>query len=218
MSMICSILGLTPAQIDRLAATPVLVSHLVDVANDEIAKVHRDEMLRELTPEQRQRFDADQAAYDRSPDAKEWQARIAEARKRIARLGGIERQLGLEKSWHILHYLLTGDVEPVGGDGDLLLTGEELGEDRAYGPPRLHSPMETQEFSRFLATQDLADLQARVDIREMSRLGVYPVSAGAGNAECENTLRSDIGRYFVRLLDYVDKMSDRGNGLLVWID
>jgi hypothetical protein len=40
MSMNCSILGLTPAQIDALVATPALVTDLVLVAWDETRKAH----------------------------------------------------------------------------------------------------------------------------------------------------------------------------------
>jgi uncharacterized protein DUF1877 len=46
-----------------------------------------------------------------------------------------EEALGLEKSWHMLHYLLTGHLSPEGGPGEVLMTGEEVGEDWATAPP-----------------------------------------------------------------------------------
>jgi hypothetical protein len=52
----------------------------------------------------------------------------------------------------------------------------------------------------------------------MRRRGVYPMAQGAVSADSEDTMRSEIGRHFVCLQDYVGKMSDKGNGLLVWID
>jgi hypothetical protein len=55
------------------------------------------------------------------------------------------------------------------------MTGQELGDDMGYGPARLHSPAETKDFSRFLDTQDLANLQARISRREFSPL--YPAIA-----------------------------------------
>jgi len=194
MSMNCSILGLTPAQIDGLVAAPELVTHLVLVAWDETRKAHLDE--------------------DR-------QVRIAEAREQIAQLGPFEPPLDLEEWWHSLHYVLAGEMRPIDGGGDLLLTGQELGEDMGYGPARLHSPAETKDFRRFLETQDLANLQARIG--EMSRLGVYPgrgprgAVTGPANAEFQEMLRNNVCRCFVRLRDYVQKMSDRGNGLLIWV-
>jgi hypothetical protein len=203
--MRCSILGLTPAQIDGLVATPALVSYLTIWDR----KAHFDEVIRRLPPEHRQRAE--------------------EARERIARLGSFEPPLNLEKWWHSLHHFLTGEIGPAGGAGGLLLTGgREVGEDMGYGPARLYNPAETKDFRHSLETQDLANLQARIG--EMSRLAVYPgrgtrvhprVGAVAvtvpTNAEHQDTLRNNVGRHFVRLRDYVHEMSDRGNGLLVWI-
>jgi hypothetical protein len=207
MSMQCSVLGLTPAQIDALVARPALVTDLVLVAKF-------DEIIR------RQQLETSSATDDRAPTAKERQLRIAEARERIARLGSFEPPLDLEKWWHILHYVLTGEIGPAGGGSDLLLTGQELGEDMGYGPARLHGPAETKDFSRFLERQDLANLQARIDLGETSRLypgRLYPAMRGPADAEYLDMLRNNVGRHFVRLQDYVRKMADRGNGLLIWV-
>src|SRR5215470_6751677 len=106
MSMNCSILGLTPAQIDGLVATPALVTEVVLVAWDETRKAQ---------------LEASRATDNRDRVAKERQVRIAEGRERIA---------------------------------------------------RLHSPTEAKEFSRFLETQDLANLQARMSLEDMGHL--YP--------------------------------------------
>jgi hypothetical protein len=147
MGMRCSILGLTPRQIDGLVATPALMTDLVLVVCDETRKAR-------LPPEQRQQLEASRATDDRAPGAKERQVRFAEARERIARLGSFEPPLDLGKSWHILHFLLAGEIGPPSGDGAFLMTGQELGDDMGYGPARLHSPAETKDFSRFLDTQD----------------------------------------------------------------
>jgi uncharacterized protein DUF1877 len=95
-----------------------------------------------------------------------------------------------------------------------LLTGQELGEDMGYGPAGLHSPVETKEFSRFLETQDLANLQARISRREF--IPLYPRMREPANDEYQDMLRNDVGHHFVLLKDYVHKMSGRGNGLLIW--
>jgi len=54
----------------------------------------------------------------------------------------------------------------------------------------------------------------------MSRLypgRLYPATRGPANAEYLDMPRNNVGRYFVCLQDYVHKMSDRGNGLLIWV-
>src|SRR5579862_2939334 len=107
MSMTCSILGLTLAQINGLAARPALVSDLVFVAGDETRRAHADEIMRRMPPEQRRQVESSSAPDDRAPAAKKLQIRVAEARERIAPLGSFEPPLALEKWWHVLHYLLT---------------------------------------------------------------------------------------------------------------
>jgi Domain of unknown function (DUF1877) len=216
MSMICWVLGLTLTQIGALRATPSLTRKLTSVAMDDQYQAQIDEAIRRMSPEQKQRFEASRS--DTRPAVKEWQARLAEARERIAPLNPFETALGVEKSWHMLHYLFTGHLGTTRAPGDLLLTGEEVGEDVGYGPARLHGPTETREFGRFLETQDLARLQERVSLQEMNRLRVYGMPMGAGSdAEHEKGLRDDVGFYFPRLRDYMGRMSDKGNGLLVWV-
>jgi hypothetical protein len=211
MSMICFVRGLTPAQVDALQSMPLLINDLTRLASCE-RNASFWENVKRKHPE------ADQAADTALSDAT---ACLAEARERAATLGPTEPALCLEKSWHMLHYLLSGDIDPTGEAGDLLLTGEELGEDQGYGPARLHSPTETQLFSDFLESRETANLQAGIDFREMSRLGVYPMVPGGwgwgSDAEHESALRQDVAFYFPRLRDYVSKMSDKGNALLVWL-
>jgi hypothetical protein len=211
MSMICRVLALTPAQMDVLRATPSLVTNVALVAHNEQHKARLDELMERMSPEQRKRLETNRNAFESNPV-------IAEARERIAPHGPFEPALSLEKSWHMLHYLLTGHLGTLSAPGDLLLTGEEVGDDLGYGPARLHGPVETRNLSRFLETQDLAGLQARVNLREMDQLGVYAMPFGSGSdAEHENELRNEIGFYFPRLRDYVRKASDKGNALLVWV-
>jgi Domain of unknown function (DUF1877) len=109
-------------------------------------------------------------------------------------------------------------MDLAGTPADLLLTGEELGEDVGYGPPRLHEPTATRGFSRHLEAQEVARLQSRVDLKEMDAVGVYAMPAGPGStAEYEEELRQAVGYYFARLRHYVRAMADKGNGLLIWV-
>ena len=98
------------------------------------------------------------------------------------------------------------------------MTGEELGGDLGYGPARLHDEKDTQDFAHFLDTLDVARLQERVDYREMSRVGAYAVPRGPGSdAEYEAGLRAEVALYFPRLRDYVVKMAEKRDGLLIWL-
>jgi hypothetical protein len=168
-----------------------------------------------MSPEQREQF---QDAMRSIPGAQEEEARRIESRKRIVRLGEIEEALELQKSWHILHYLFTGHIDESAAPGSDLVTGQPLGEDVGYGPPRLHSASETREFDEFLQSQNLGRLQSRVDYREMTRLRVYSMPMGPGSDDEYNAmLRHEVGNYFPILRDYVHRMAAKGDGLLIWL-
>jgi Domain of unknown function (DUF1877) len=218
MSMICWVLGLSSAQIGALRATPSLTSDLTRVAEHEEARAQRDEMTKRMSPEQRSAAEARRRGFEATPAAREALARIAEARARLAGIGPFESALDLEKSWHMLHYLFTGHVDDSNAPGNALLTGESIGDDVGYGPARLHDETATREFGRFLETLDVARLQARVNLREMTRLRVYAMPMGPGSdAEYESELRAEVGHYFPLLREYVSRMSERRHGLLTWV-
>ncbi len=219
MSMICFVVGLSRAQISALRATPSLAGDLVKVAQDERHKARMAEALNNMPPERREAAEAeDRAAIEQIPGAKEEEARIAEARVKLERLGPREHALDLAKSWHMLHYLFTGHIDTADAPGDTLLTGEELGEDVGYGPARLHSVEETQEFARFLDALDVPRLQRRLNYQDMLDMGVYAMPMGPGPvAEYESGLQAEVAYYFPRLQDYVTKMAQKQNGLLIWL-
>ena len=57
-----------------------------------------------------------------------------------------EDGLNLEKSWHVLHYLLTGKAEEAPGPlGNAILGGTEIGGDLGYGPARFLTPQQVRE-------------------------------------------------------------------------
>jgi hypothetical protein len=217
MSMTCSVLGVTSAQIHALRAKPALVSKLALVARIDLLRAHLDDLTQRMTPEQRAQFEASQAQFAASPGAKEAEASVADARAALAPLRPIEKALSLEKSWHMLHYLFTGHAGTGHAPGDLLLSGEELGEDAGYGPARLHDEVKTSEFSRFLEGQDLARLRARTDFDAMHRAGVLYGTGEPGDEALHKMLHEEIAIYFQLLRDYVRAMAVKGNGLLVWI-
>jgi hypothetical protein len=125
------------------------------------------------------------------------------------------RLLDLHKSWHVLHYLFTGQADGGTPPADALLGGRALGEDMGYGPPRLHEPAATAAFARFLAPLTVAELQGRIDLRRMSALGIYCCEDDdEGSAE---ELNDDVAHYFPQLQGFVAEAAKNGNGLLMWL-
>jgi len=208
MSIICWIMGVTPAQIAALRATPGLVQGLVALAQGEQYDSRFDEAMKRASPEQRKRFEQLDADLKKSQAA---------ARQQVAGLGALEPAISLEKSWYTLHYLFTGHIGPGDAPGDLLMTGEDVGPDLGYGPARIQTEAATQDFRRFLDGQEVERLQARLDLNEMRQMGVYAMPMGSGSDEqYTNELRAEVAHFFALLRDYVRKMADQGDGLLIW--
>jgi len=89
---------------------------------------------------------------------------------------GAEGAIDIDKSWHAIHFLLTGTAwDGTDPDGFLLQGGEQVGdEDVSYGPPRILRPHEVQRVHAFLKTIDSAELRRRYDPKAMVRAEIYP--------------------------------------------
>lgn len=230
MSMICWLLGVSPAQIMGFEKTPTLAGDAARVASDDARKERMAPYLAAMTPEQR-RFHDERERADRKtyPELEQAEIGLRESRNRIASLAPFERALCLEKSWQMLHYLMTsrgfetlhamamGHV--AAAPGDELLTGASLGDDVGYGPARLHDVKAAAGFARFLETQDVATLQRRVNLATMSAEQIYGMPIGPGaDAAYEADLRAEVAHFFPLLRDYVAEAARKQHGLLVWLN
>jgi hypothetical protein len=66
-------------------------------------------------------------------------------------------ELDLDKSWHAIHYLLTGTAWEIDdGAGAAILGGEEIGEDGGYGPARLLGAEKVRAVAAALDAMDVA--------------------------------------------------------------
>jgi hypothetical protein len=212
-------MGLSSTQMGALRATPSLASDVALVTAHAQLRARVDATMKLMSPEQRSAFEASRVAAEATAAAKQAQAQIDEVRLRISSLGSLEDPLSLEKSWHMLHYLFTGHLHPSSAPGDALLTGQDLGEDMGYGPPRLHNEAATRAFADFLSGLDLARLEARVNYQQMLSLGIYSMPGGGreSDGEYETALRGEVAHYFPLLRDYVARMSDKNYGILIWL-
>ncbi|MEO0423016.1 MAG: YfbM family protein [Pseudomonadota bacterium] len=85
-----------------------------------------------------------------------------------------EGQHGLDKSWHSLHYLLTGSAEPDGTPaGDAILGGTPVGGDLGYGPARLIDHQQVLRVAAALQEADLAAAYANLDRAAASAAKLY---------------------------------------------
>ncbi len=197
MSMNGWLLRLSVSQARALRTRPDLASELASYAAEQ-------QLLSHLPPERRQALESRLVGLAGRSDG-------------LRGLGTVGPALDLQKSWHILHYLLTGHAAPDGAPGDALLSGEPLGQDVGYGPPRLLDPAAVAGFNRFLAPLDLARLQARIDPAAMVREGVYGLPMGVDEAAGRADVAREAGWAFPALKTYVAGAATAGDALLTWL-
>jgi hypothetical protein len=122
-----------------------------------------------------------------------------------------EDGLSLEKSWHSLHYLLTGSAEPVDSLlGNTILGGKEIGPDLGYGPARFLDPNRVRAVAEALARMSTRDLARRFDLKTMKAVKIY-----ACHDEGELELAQ---HYFEHLVQYYTDAASRGNAMLLYLD
>jgi Domain of unknown function (DUF1877) len=115
-----------------------------------------------------------------------------------------------EKSWHGLHYLLTGtESEGEPPLNFLMGGGRELEVQDGEAPLRTHSSADTRRIADALARLGDEEALARVDPAEMTRLNIYP--AIWDRPESVEYLLED----FRHLRETVSAVAGRGLGLLV---
>ncbi|MFB9236904.1 YfbM family protein [Plantactinospora siamensis] len=104
-----------------------------------------------------------------------------------------EPELDLDKSWHGIHYLLTGTAWEIGdGAGAAILGGEEVGEDNGYGPARLVRPDAVRTIAGALGAVDVQTLRARFDPQAMSAADIYPAIWANGVEELDSYLMPNL--------------------------
>lgn len=120
--------------------------------------------------------------------------------------------LDLHKSWHCLHFMMTGKVEGSDGTplGDAILGGVEIGGEEAdmgYGEPRALSPKQVQSVAAALAEFPIDAKAKEFDAEAADKAGVYVARHG----------EEELKDYFRQLRDFYDDASRKGNAVLLWI-
>jgi hypothetical protein len=125
-------------------------------------------------------------------------------------IGLNENGLNLEKSWHVLHFLLTGEAEEAQPPlGNAILGGKEIGDDLGYGPARFLTPQQVQEVASALASMKKEDLASRFNLDAMIKAQIYPV-----RDESELELAQE---YFEDLSRYYADAAVAGNAMLLYV-
>ncbi|GAB3727092.1 YfbM family protein [Hymenobacter agri] len=128
------------------------------------------------------------------------------------------QELDLDKAWHGLHFMLTGQAwdgaEPL---CYLLSGGEQIGDqeehDAGYGPARCISPQQVKNFSNALSAITDEEFAGRYDGRKMMALELYP----RGWEDEPAGMRAWLTQCFIDLRQFAIDSASRSKALLIWL-
>lgn len=120
-----------------------------------------------------------------------------------------EAFLDIDKSWQVIHFLLTDDLWDTSTLlGKAILGGKDIGEDQGYGPARLLDVPDVVEISQALEPITVNEMQRRFDVRRLQKAAVYCPPHDQADA-------SYYMNYFSKLKAYYAEAAAKGNGMLL---
>jgi uncharacterized protein DUF1877 len=121
----------------------------------------------------------------------------------------------LDKAWHGIHYLLTGEADESGTPLEFLVAGGTFvgDEDVGYGPPRVFTSAEVRVIAAALAAVTDDDLRSRFTPEAMMRAEIYP-EVWDRDPKDDDTL-GYLMEHVAILRGVMTTVSSRGHGLLV---
>jgi len=126
-----------------------------------------------------------------------------------------ENYVDLDKAWHGIHYLLTGEAD--GGDPPLSLAvfgGEEFGPEVGYGPARFLTAAQVAQISHALEAVTVDSLSAKFNPSDMGRKQIYPdeIWTRDGQEALQYLLH-----YYPQLVAFYRGAAGRGEAAIQWL-
>jgi hypothetical protein len=121
----------------------------------------------------------------------------------------------LEKAWHGLHYLLTGEAWESDGPLAFIAAGGTTidGSDCGYGDARSFTPDEARGIAKALSTISDEQLWSRFDRAAMTAAGIYPMIWD----ESEADLKQEYTDYLREVKKFIEGVASQGQGLVVML-
>jgi hypothetical protein len=126
--------------------------------------------------------------------------------------------LNIDKTWHALHFLLTGTAFPSQPPlTNVVMGGTPLGDpenpDFDFGPAHFLTPLEVQEVAKAISEISLSELQARFNPSAFIANDVYPTDLWErGQQEIEY-----VTYYFVLLVKFFQEAAKQEEVVLFYI-
>jgi len=122
--------------------------------------------------------------------------------------------LEMDKEWHGIHYLLTGEPWSARGAlGQVVLGGTEFGSDIGYGPARYLNPRQISEIATALRRLPIEQFKSRYDPKVMMKAEIYPT---IWEREGEEGLRWLVTG-LERLNEFYSRTANQGKGVILAI-
>jgi len=205
---------------DRAGAvrrTPSGARDIALVAADDLSRASLEALFSGLPSDQqaeaRAQHEQVMQSFRQSELAQAALAMVDAARDRVRRLPQLPPALALDKSWHVIHFALTGDAGGTASPGNIMFAGAPIGEDTGYGPACLLPPSAVSAFHAFISSRDDAAWAASLDLDSMTRTQVYGGASGEGAREMHE---EELAFYLPRLRAYAGAAAAAGEAALVW--
>ena len=126
----------------------------------------------------------------------------------------IKLMITLDKSWQIIHYVLTGTEWDASTTlGKAILGGTEYGDDVGYGPARLLEASDVIEISGELEKITLDDFIKLLKSRSYKNAEIYCFDYNNIDDEIEYS-----GNYFLELKKIYSEAARSGMGILIYVN
>src|SRR5262249_16382960 len=133
----------------------------------------------------------------------------------IESLGHAGKALSLEKSWHGLHFTLTGTAWEGSAPLDFIAVGGETvgNEDVGYGPARVLRAAQVKELDTAFSAITPDEFDRKFDLKALSDAEIYRTIWD----EPREDLLSEYGGYFEELRELVKRAAQNNDALIIWI-
>lgn len=128
-----------------------------------------------------------------------------------------EDEIDLDKAWHAIYYILTGQAE--GGKEPfnyLLEGGVQIGDDFGYGPARAFSSEQAKGFYEILKNIDKNHIKDRFDLDDMKAKKIYVIEHAAHRDPAEELLEY-VTEYFMILKAFMERTVKEQKGIVIYI-
>ncbi len=123
--------------------------------------------------------------------------------------------LDVDKTWHAIHFLLTGSAwDGEGPAASAVLGGRDVSEDLGYGPARWLDPSEVREIATTLDEMDPKQLSKQFEAAKLIGAEIYPF-AGASLDSVDPNACSWAVDGLKSLRAYAREAATAGHGMLV---